>query len=313
MNQKEPLVSIIIPTFNRAHLIRETLDSIIAQTYKNWECIIVDDGSSDETDEVMLAYCENDTRFRYYHRPDKHLPGGNGARNYGFEKSRGDYIQWFDSDDLMMPEKLELKILLFQKQVANFVVCEGGELIDWKDLSYKKKWKPFKSKHAFKEHVKGNLVFGTNGPMFRKSYLEEKLLFDEELIISQEWEFFSRLLLTKPDFEVINKVLYVYRNEIDGKRNEITQVKFKNRIKAYSKIVQLINTEKRLDTNEDFEVRKLFFSMFKLWKKRAINFKYYKQLMNLVGFLNLIITKNFMKTGFNRIKNKPGNLFKVFK
>jgi glycosyltransferase involved in cell wall biosynthesis len=91
-----PLVSIIIPTYNRAHLIGETLDSVLAQTYQNWECIVVDDGSSDNTDKVVGKYVQKDSRFKYYHRPDEHLPGGNGARNYGFKMSKGEYVNWFD-------------------------------------------------------------------------------------------------------------------------------------------------------------------------------------------------------------------------
>lgn len=87
--KKQPLVSIIIPTYNRAHLIGETLDSVLAQTYKNWECIIVDDGSSDNSDEIIDECVKKDARFKYYQRPDEHLPGGNGARNYGFRMSRG--------------------------------------------------------------------------------------------------------------------------------------------------------------------------------------------------------------------------------
>lgn len=94
--QKQALVSIIIPTYNRAHLIGETLDSVLAQTYTNWECIIVDDGSSDNTDEVVGAYVKKDNRFKYYHRPDEHLPGGNGARNFGFKMSQGEYVNWLD-------------------------------------------------------------------------------------------------------------------------------------------------------------------------------------------------------------------------
>jgi len=105
----QPLVSIIIPTYNRAHLIGETLDSVVAQTYENWECIIVDDGSSDNTDEVIEEYTKKDTRFKYYHRPEEHLPGGNGARNYGFKMSQGEYIIWFDSDDLMTRDHIEIK------------------------------------------------------------------------------------------------------------------------------------------------------------------------------------------------------------
>ena len=67
--QEHPLVSIIILTYNRAHLIGETLDSVLAQTYTHWECIVVDDGSTDATDEVLATYVEKDSRFQYHHRP----------------------------------------------------------------------------------------------------------------------------------------------------------------------------------------------------------------------------------------------------
>ena len=64
-----PLISIIIPTYNRAHLIGETLDSILVQTYPNWECIVVDDGSTDTTADVMREYIKKDNRFQYHQRP----------------------------------------------------------------------------------------------------------------------------------------------------------------------------------------------------------------------------------------------------
>ena len=84
----QPLISIIIPTYNRAQIIGETLDSLIAQTYANWECIAVDDGSTDNTDEVLVAYCNKDTRFQYHHRPKDKLKGPNSCRNYGFTRSK---------------------------------------------------------------------------------------------------------------------------------------------------------------------------------------------------------------------------------
>src|SRR5690606_31488967 len=118
----EPLVSIIIPTYNRAHLIGETLDSVLAQTYKNWECIVVDDGSTDGTDALLASYCKKDARFQYHHRPKEHLPGGNGARNYGFMLSKGEYIQWFDSDDVMEVNTLTEKISLALLHSADVVV-----------------------------------------------------------------------------------------------------------------------------------------------------------------------------------------------
>ena len=105
-----PLVSIIIPTYNRANLIGETLNSIKAQTYTNWECIVVDDGSTDQSDRVLEIYCKKDHRFQFYNRPEKRPKGANACRNYGFKKSKGVYILFFDSDDFMLKTKLELQL-----------------------------------------------------------------------------------------------------------------------------------------------------------------------------------------------------------
>ncbi len=109
------LVSIIIPTYNRAHLIGETLDSILAQTYQNWECIIVDDGSTDDTEEVVGAFINRDSRFQLHHRPHNILCGGNGARNYGAELAIAKYIIFFDSDDLFINTALENRMSFILK------------------------------------------------------------------------------------------------------------------------------------------------------------------------------------------------------
>jgi glycosyltransferase involved in cell wall biosynthesis len=90
------MVSVIIPVFNRAELISETLNSIIEQTYKNWEFIVIDDGSTDYTDELLKFYCEKDSRISFYHLPKDQPKGANACRNYGFEMSSGEYVKWFD-------------------------------------------------------------------------------------------------------------------------------------------------------------------------------------------------------------------------
>src|SRR5699024_7007376 len=105
-NKMSALISIIIPTFNRAHLIGETLDSIIAQTYQNWECIVVDDGSTDNTDEVLKAYCEKDPRFVFITKPKQLLPKPSASRNLGIKLSKANFINFLDSDDLMLAHKI---------------------------------------------------------------------------------------------------------------------------------------------------------------------------------------------------------------
>src|SRR5690606_2852819 len=124
------LISIIIPTYNRAHIIGETLDSILAQTYTHWECIVVDDGSTDGTAHLMAGYMERDTRFRYYHRPVERPKGPCSCRNYGFEQSKGDYVNFFDSDDLLMLEALEKALSCFNVVVD--AVIMNAVLTDFK-------------------------------------------------------------------------------------------------------------------------------------------------------------------------------------
>ena len=95
-----PLVSIIIPTYNRAHIIHETLDSVLSQSYTNWKCIVVDDGSTDTTEEVLKSYVKKDARFQYNKRPIDRKKGANACRNYGLDLAKGAYIVFFDSDDV---------------------------------------------------------------------------------------------------------------------------------------------------------------------------------------------------------------------
>jgi glycosyltransferase involved in cell wall biosynthesis len=115
----DALVSIIIPIYNRAHLITETLDSILAQTYANWECIIVDDGSTDMTLDVVQHYQNLDSRFKCLIRPDYKTKGPSSCRNFGIDNSTGSYIVFLDSDDLLISTCLENRVA-FSKQYPEF-------------------------------------------------------------------------------------------------------------------------------------------------------------------------------------------------
>jgi len=106
----QSIISIIIPVYNRPKLVAECLDSILAQTNPNWECIVVDDGSTDSTWEVLKEYAEKDERIRIFkrHREPKGAPT---CRNIGADLSQGEYIIFFDSDDILMPYAVDQKIV----------------------------------------------------------------------------------------------------------------------------------------------------------------------------------------------------------
>lgn len=200
------LVSIIIPTYNRAHLIGETLDSVLAQTYTNWECIIVDDGSTDNTAELLKTYCEKDVRFKYVQRLDTHKPGGNGARNYGFEVSKGKYINWFDSDDLMLSLFIQKKVELLEKEKLDFVISHSvnfNELGQESPINY--------SINDGKAITAENFINGTIFWMTIDIMVSRKsignLRFNEILKSGQEYNFYSRYLLNNPKGHYVNECL----------------------------------------------------------------------------------------------------------
>ncbi|GAT62863.1 glycosyltransferase family 2 protein [Paludibacter jiangxiensis] len=102
-----PLISIIVPCYNQAQYLPEALDSVLAQTYTNWECIIVNDGSPDNTEEVAKIYCNKDSRFKYIFKENGGL---SSARNFGFQFAGGEYLQFLDCDDILSSNKLQLQI-----------------------------------------------------------------------------------------------------------------------------------------------------------------------------------------------------------
>ena len=241
MNQ---MISIIIPTFNRAHLIRETLDSITTQSYSNWECIIVDDGSTDATLSIIEEYQLKDHRFHFYERPSDLLQGGNAARNFGYSKSSGNYIQWFDSDDVMLKNYLKDRVSQFTPEI-DFVICTGYSADN--DLKCRKKISINQTNNLFKDYSLWKLKIFTPSILFRKEFLKGQLLFSEKLLRGQETELFSRVFFRKikNEFVIINKPLFLYRRHEQTKTvdNKSTYVpKFKESL-AY---ISLANLERGL-------------------------------------------------------------------
>lgn len=244
-----PLVSIIIPTYNRAHFIGETLGSIISQTYQNWECIIIDDGSTDNTHEVIEGYVKKDARFQYLHRPENLPKGGNAARNYGFQISKGEYIQWFDDDDVMLEDFLIKKIYEFEPTI-NLVIC-SGYFVD-ETLDKREKMTMDDEFELFQEYVLWKQHIITNSVLFRKSFLINKNLFSYKIERGQEAEFFSRLFFQLPreTYTILNLPLFLYRQHSDTKttKNNMYHKKYKESesfitIECLKKSIQIMDLE----------------------------------------------------------------------
>jgi glycosyltransferase involved in cell wall biosynthesis len=245
----QPLVSIIIPTFNRAHLIGETLDSVVAQTYENWECIVVDDGSRDNTDEVVGEYVIKDSRFKYHHRPEDHLPGGNGARNYGFKMSQGEYVNWFDSDDLMDSRKIEKQISIFlNNSKVDVVFCECQTFsIDHKKTKYINRFS-INAKNLLHDYVLRKINIAGTSALWDKKVLYV-VNYDEKLLQSQDYEFISRLFARSPNYEIISESLLLIRKKNDSISSKFMQgdyILIKSYLRAYTKLIQVYSNNEKI-------------------------------------------------------------------
>lgn len=285
---KHPLVSIIIPTFNRAHLVGETLESIQKQTYSHWECIVVDDGSTDATAAVVNAYVQTDARFCYVARPRNVFKGANACRNYGFELSKGEYVNWFDDDDVMLPEFLASKVALFSEELQ-IVICNGFT-VDEK-LNNPIALPFYETATLFREYVLWRLKILTPGILFRKSFLTKKTLFSTTIKRGQETELFSRLFyeIKSNQYVITVKPLFLYRQHPESKTGRNT-----NYNKEYEECKYTIHEQNffRGDTIKDVEVMnycfkentKLFFKALqnKHWKlATTIQMYFFSQLQQL--------------------------------
>lgn len=220
-NNEVPLVSIIIPVFNREELIAETINSVLDQTYTNWECIVVDDGSTDQSQEVLEKYCENDSRMKYYQRPDFKIKGASSCRNYGFEKSKGEFIQFLDSDDLLSKNKLEGQLRLYKPGDLSLITCKWGGFEDSSNLTKRFKYK-YHSYRNFKNGIKLLNTFGNYNEYFPlhvylipRKLIEKSGLWNENLTNNDDAEFFTRVILnaSKIVFSSETSVYYRYTSE----------------------------------------------------------------------------------------------------
>ncbi|MEW4241131.1 glycosyltransferase [Priestia megaterium] len=183
-------VSIIIPTYNRCNYLKESLDSVLAQTYPNKEVIVVDDGSTDETEKILKEYKPFITHI------SKENGGKSSAINLGMERVTGDYIWIFDDDDIALPKKLEIQIRKFQENKSVGLIHTSA--IYFQELDEDKKFigkfdvKNLTPRDALKEQLKGNHFF-TPSVIVRRECYDEVGQWDEGLVRAQDYDMWSRI------------------------------------------------------------------------------------------------------------------------
>ncbi len=181
-----PLVSIIIPTYNRAHYVGDAIESTLAQTYPNKEILVIDDGSTDGTRGLVEKYLP---RVQYHHQPNK---GASAARNLGIRLSRGDFVAFLDSDDRWLPEKISMQVELLEKHPAVGMVGCGEHCIDARGERF---WTGYARPKLDVESlmIRCTAFGGASRPLIRRECFDKAGLFDETLFFNEDWDMWLRI------------------------------------------------------------------------------------------------------------------------
>lgn len=207
-SMNKPLVSIIVPCYNAEKYLAETLESVYAQTYANWECIIVNDGSTDSSEQVASSYQAKDKRYKYLYQSNK---GASAARNKAIVESSGIYILPLDADDKISPQYIEEAAAIFQKN-------NDVKLVYCKAVKFGKVNEPWNLRqYSLREMLIENMIFCT--ALFRREDYNKTPGFSEDMKGGfEDWEFWLTFLKETDKVYQIPEVHFYYRIQ-DTSRN----------------------------------------------------------------------------------------------
>jgi glycosyltransferase involved in cell wall biosynthesis len=199
MEEFNPLVSVIIPAFNRVELISDTLKSIKNQTYENWETIVIDDGSTDGTYELVKNIAESEKRIRLFKR-DREPKGAPVCRNIGMEKSKGRYVIFLDSDDLMKDFCIERRIHFFEKFPDEDFLVFQSVLFEKKTGDRNLFWNVDSEENDLQRFLRTDALWPICGPVYKREALIKVGGFRTGLPFYQDFDLHLRFLLLKPEY-----------------------------------------------------------------------------------------------------------------
>jgi glycosyltransferase involved in cell wall biosynthesis len=230
----EPKVSIITPCYNREKYIRETLECLQKMNYQNWECIVVDDESTDRTAEIVKEIAREDKRILYYFQNKSALPV---TKNRAISYSTGKYILPVDSDDLISPEYVREAVEILESNPnAKIVYCDGVFFGDKKG-----KWNLHP--YSFDQLLIGNCIH--NSAMFRRSDFDKTNGYNPELFASEEWDLWLNLLKNGGDVIKIEKDYFFYRKHAEStidnysdRKAEMRKLVYENNKELYTHLLE---------------------------------------------------------------------------
>ena len=266
-----PRVSIITPSYNRGHLLSATLDSVLAQTYPDWEAIVVDDHSQDNTLEVARKLSAADPRVRpFLRRGDR--KGANVCRNQGLEEARGEFVVFLDSDDLLSPSCLERRVARMDTSPD----CQYGvyrtELFADRIGDRAVLWNVFTDANDLHRFLNLDIVWCTMSPIWRREALRQLGGFHENLLSFQDWALHTRALIAGLQYYKDPTVDNFCRHRHDG-ADQISAVSvsradhLESHEKLFTNTCENISAAGKMDRETRIRLTGLFWWLARCWLK----------------------------------------------
>lgn len=270
-------------TYNRAHFIVETLVAIQNQTFPDWECLIIDDGGTDNTLEVIGTIIEADPRFLVFKRPDNYKKALPGCRNYGLDLAKGEYVIFFDDDDIPHPQNLELCVLELADPSISF--CRYIRNVFFEDFHYAFDYSTtytsfYIDKSDIEKILNNQLQFNSTSVMWRASCFETNR-YVETLLYCEEWELYSRIISAGLRGISIDKCLFYGRKHSESMTGEYDRKNAMRRASHAEAILLVVQNLK--------EKQLLTYSLKRYFIAFSIDFEEYHLFENILNVLELSI------------------------
>ena len=244
-----PKVSITVPIYNTEKYLKRCLDSILKQTYRNIEIILVDDGSSDSSSKIIDDYTHKDSRIKAIHQKNA---GQSAARNTGIKKATGEFISFVDSDDEIKPIFIETLLSLYKDKKTSIAVC-GHEYRRVKEASsknlYQSPLKPRRKRETQKAYIlkllaKDGRMYSCNNKLFQASVIQKNnLLFNTKINFSEDTNFvLDYLKYAKGEIAYTPKPLYIYNFGTDSSTIKKSATIWANWQSAYKNLKKWLGT-----------------------------------------------------------------------
>ena len=259
-----PTISIIIPVYNGERFIRQTIESVLRQTYHNLEIIVTDDNSTDSSRQILSEF--TDGRLKIVCSEKRNGVARN--RNNGFKLSTGDFIAFLDQDDIWLPEKLDLQLRALLKYPNAYVAYSWMDIIDENNNKISEGYRTKSEGNVYFELLKRSFLLSMSSPMIIRKAFEEEGGFDETLDGCDDWEFLVRIA-KKHYFVCVPKVLSFYRKFVHSLSFNIE--KFENKfLLAAEKIFSTSSLANANLIKEEAIARFYYLLAFRAFKEKGI-------------------------------------------